>query len=351
VHNTAQAESKEHTNALGQSVISFARPLGVSGLDWVTVAEMPVAEASRQTTDFQKLMMLALALTTALTTMGAMVLSGLFVRPIRALTNLMQRVADGEEEVALTLDRQDEVGELAQSAQRMTDGFKARLADAETDRAGTEQLLNRFLPDGTVRTVTSRKGITGSDPLDDIVTVISHATFVMARLEGLDAVLASLQPEQAERAFDDLVQIIDVAADKHGVEKVRTAGSSYFAIAGLSTPQIDHGQRGIAFAIELRDLTERFARDNKVALSVRVGVDTGDAVSGVIGKQKLEYEVWGPPVVRSNALCRTAASGEIRVSEELAVVLRESFKFDTARDGVDGGMILQSPVTPANQRA
>jgi class 3 adenylate cyclase len=331
-------DSVVRINALGTSVTSYAAPLKIPGLDWITVAEVSTAEANRQTVDFQKLMMIALAITTAITTIGAMLLSGLLTRPVRALTERLGAVASGDLETPVVMSRGDEVGDLSRSAQQVVDGFRYRLAEVAQQQESTAALLNRFLPDGIVRLITSRSGedVDGQDKLDDISEVVPNATFVFGRFFGFETLFDELSPEQVVQTLDQFVQVIDVAADKHGVEKIRTAGDTYFAVCGLSTPHLDHRQRGLAFAKELHAIAEKFGRDADGDLQVKIGIASGSAISGVVGREKLAFDVWGKPVSESEMLNDVAALGEIRVTKEFAESLKDAARFlaDPSKPGM-----------------
>jgi class 3 adenylate cyclase len=331
-------DSVVRTNALGTSVTSYAAPLKIPGLDWVTVAEVSTQEANRQTVDFQKLMMIALAITTAITTIGAMMLSGLLTRPVRALTEKLSAVAAGDLETPVAMPRGDEIGDLSRSAQQVVDGFRYRLAEVAQQHESTAALLNRFLPDGIVRLITSRSGeeVDGQDKLDDISEVVPNATFVFGRFFGFDTLFDKLSPEQVVKTLDQFVQVIDVAADKHGVEKIRTAGDTYFAVCGLSTPHLDHRQRGLAFSKELHAIAEKFGRDADGDLQVKIGVASGSAISGVVGREKLAFDVWGKPVSESEMLNDVADLGEIRVTREFAESLKDAARFvaDPSKPGM-----------------
>jgi class 3 adenylate cyclase len=337
-------------NALGTSVTSYAAPLKIPGLDWITVAEVSTQEANRQTVDFQKLMMIALAITTAITTIGAMVLSGLLTRPMRALTERLSAVAGGDLEAPVVMPRSDELGDLSRSAQQVVDGFRYRLAEVAQEHESTATLLNRFLPDGIVRLITARSDKEGNDRLDNISEVVPNATFILGKFSGFETLFESQSPEQTVKALDQLVQVIDVAADKNGVEKVRTAGDSYFAVCGLSTPHLDHRQRGLAFAKDLHAIAEKFGRDSGGDLKVKIGVAAGSAISGVIGREKLAFDIWGKPVSECETLSSLAAPGDIRVSKEFAESLKETARFvaDSSADGMrlDLGEAAASPALP-----
>ncbi len=327
----------------GRDARSVVTPLNIEGLDWNVVAEIPLAEANKPVVDFQRLMMLALALTVAATTIGAMMLSGWIVRPLRALAGRLSAAAQGDLDTQIKLPHADEIGDVSASGQLLVDNFRGRLSEAEEARKSTHDLLSRFLPDGIVRLITSRYKVgSDEDDLSDVSEVVPNATFVVGKLSGYEGMLASLPPADAVRALDQLVQVVDVAADKLGVEKVRTAGDTYFAVSGLSTPHIDHRQRGLAFALDLHGIVERFRRDNDVNLQIKIGIASGSAVSGVIGRQKLAFDIWGQPVGECEFLSAIAAPGEIRVTQEFAEKMKDTHAFVPSADPDKPGFLLAS---------
>jgi class 3 adenylate cyclase/HAMP domain-containing protein len=343
-------DSFKRKTALGVDVRSFALPLKIDGMDWVTVVEMPITESVKPLRDFQRVMFIALAITTALTTIGAMLLSGALSRATRELTRRLQHAAGGDLVAPIALPGTDEVGEASRAAQSLADNLRTRIEDVERDRETSKNLLGRFLPTGIVRLITSRKSESGEDPLDNVIETIPNATYIMASPVGIDEIFSNQPPELATKKLDQLVEVIDVAAEKYGVEKVRFVSGTYFAIVGLSAPQIDHRQRGLSFANELLEIIERFNRDNNLSLSIKTGISSGSAVSALIGRHQLAFDVWGKPVDLCEALNTAAKPGEIRVAPEFAEAMKADANFQPPADrGL--GLVLASTNATASYTA
>ncbi len=329
-------------NALGTLVRSHTLPLKIGGLDWITVAEMSVEEANQPAAAFQRVMMLVLAITITITTIVAMILSGLLAQPLKLLTERFAKIAAGDSGTTVALPQRDEIGELSRSAQAAVDMYRLRLSDVEKGRQGIESLLNRFLPDGVVRLILLRSKVAGQaeSALDSVSETIPDATFVVGQLSGYEDILARFPAQDVVSRLNELVQIIDVAADNHGVEKVRMAGDTYFGVAGLSTPHLDHHQRGLAFARELRAIIETFGRDYGLKTSARIGIASGSAISGTIGRNKLAFDVWGQAVSAAEVLSSAAAPGEIRVTPDFAAAIKDAESFTQPASAAGHGLVF-----------
>ena len=83
--------------------------------------------------------------------------------------------------------------------------------------------------------------------------------------------------------LSEIVAAFDEAAEQHGVEKVRTIGSSYLAASGLSVDRPDHTARMVDFAREIVRIVKRFNTERQAALSIEIGINTGPVVGGLVG--------------------------------------------------------------------
>ena len=96
--------------------------------------------------------------------------------------------------------------------------------------------------------------------------------------------------------LSDVVAACDEAAEQHGVEKVRTIGSSYLAVSGLSVERPDHTARMVDFAREVVRIVRRFNAERGVHLVAEIGINAGPVVGGLVGRRKFIYDLWGDTV-------------------------------------------------------
>jgi adenylate cyclase len=113
-------------------------------------------------------------------------------------------------------------------------------------------------------------------------------------------------PDRLVALLDDFFTRLDRAATESGMEKVKTVGDAYMAVAGAPEVRDDHARRGLAFARAALDEAATWRRAHDLTLQVRVGVASGPAVGGVIGQQRMLFDLWGATV---NTAARMESSG------------------------------------------
>ena len=96
--------------------------------------------------------------------------------------------------------------------------------------------------------------------------------------------------------LDHIVTEFDRLAAAHGVEKIKTIGDGYLAVAGVSREQPDHLTRLARMALLLPELVERLSAAHGVDLRIRAGIASGPLMAGIIGSDKFSYDVWGETV-------------------------------------------------------
>jgi adenylate cyclase len=125
-------------------------------------------------------------------------------------------------------------------------------------------------------------------------------------------------------AFDDLVTA-------HGLEKIKTIGDGYLAAAGIPTPRPDHAEAAARLALAMHEALSELPTAS--GLDLRVGIDSGPVVAGVIGRTKFGYDLWGDTVNTASRMESHAPPGAIQVTERTYRQLEESFTFER-RTGV-----------------
>jgi class 3 adenylate cyclase len=121
-------------------------------------------------------------------------------------------------------------------------------------------------------------------------------------------------------AFDEL-------ADRHGVEKIKTIGDAYMVVAGLPVPRPDHQEAIAEMALDICDEVDRFRDETGTQLAVRVGVNSGPVVAGVIGQRKFSYDVWGDTVNIASRMEAHGIADRIQVTPNLYTQLRDRYEF------------------------
>ena len=135
-------------------------------------------------------------------------------------------------------------------------------------------------------------------------------------------------PERVVQVLDDLFTAFDRLAERHGLEKIKTIGDAYMAVGGLPEPRPDHAQAVAEMAMAVREETARHRDPSGQPLALRIGIDTGPVVAGVIGTTKFSYDLWGDTVNTASRMESQGVVGCIQVTERTYRRLRDGYRFE-----------------------
>jgi class 3 adenylate cyclase len=276
------------TDYRGTSVLSSYAPIDVEGHRWAIVAEMDSAEAFGPIAGYARRLLAYGAGIVLATALLATVLASLLVRPLHRLAEGARRIGAGETDVKVEVRSRDEFAELARAFNEMSLSLKVKNHLLEEKARENEELLLNILP--TTAAARRKDGETAiSDSFADV-------TVLYADIVGFEELSAGMPADKAVSLLNDLIVAFDEAAERSGVEKVKTIGSSYLAVCGLSVHRPDHTNRVVEFARDLQRLVRRFNQERATALTVRIGINAGPVVGGVVGRSKFIYDLWGDTV-------------------------------------------------------
>jgi class 3 adenylate cyclase len=306
----------------GVPVLSSFAPLRVRDLDWAVLSEIDLDEAYAPIRRLTREVVLSTVLILLAVTVVVMGLASSFVRPVHELIARARRVGSGEIEVAIESSSEDEFGELAASFRQVLEGMRSEARRAAEANRENEDLLQSILPAPVARRLKAGE--------QHIADTHSSVTVLFSDLEGFTALTRALPARQAVALLDAVVSAFDEAAERHGVEKIKTVGDGYMAACGLSTPRLDHARRAVEFALEMARIVERLSREHGRELALRVGLASGPVVAGIIGRNKFLYDVWGETVNRASRARSAAGRGELCVTPEVHEKLHDLYPFERA---------------------
>ncbi len=205
-------------------------------------------------------------------------------------------------------------------------GYERRRLLAEA-RARSDALLRNALPASIAARL--REGREGVAERYDAVTV------VLADIVGFTPLCDGADPAEIGALLDRLYGRFDELCAAHGVEKIKTLGDGWLAASGVPAPRPDHEEAAARLALALREATAASGP------SLRIGLHTGPAVAGVVGRARFAYDLWGDAVDGAVAMERASRPGGIRVARGLAERL-QARGFDVALDD-GGGWLLAEP--------
>ena len=146
---------------------------------------------------------------------------------------------------------------------------------------------------------------------------------------GFTAVTHALPPEQVVDYLDELVRAFDTLSEQHGVEKIKTIGDCYMAVCGLPRPCSDHAERMARMALRMVEATRKYGEEKGINLQLRIGINSGPVVAGVIGATKFIYDLWGDTVNLASRMESTGVPGQIQVTRAVYERLKQSYEFES----------------------
>jgi adenylate cyclase len=192
------------------------------------------------------------------------------------------------------------------------------LRDLEAEQKRSEQLLLNVLPQRII------------DRLEAGETRIAdrheNATVLFSDFVGFTAISAALPPAVLIEELNALFRAFDAICDANGVEKIKTVGDAYLAVGGLEGSALDGAVAVVNAALGMLDAVEQ-RRDGAAEWRIRIGINAGPIVAGIVGASKFAYDVWGDTVNVASRLESTSEPGRIHVSAELADRLAAEFEF------------------------
>ena len=142
-----------------------------------------------------------------------------------------------------------------------------------------------------------------------------ETTVIFADLVGFTPWAQRTDPARVVAVLDDLFSRFDALAMADGVEKIKTIGDAYMAVAGAPEPRADHAAAAIGLARAIVEATERWRVANDLELQVRIGLASGPAVGGIIGQRRILFDLWGDTVNTAARMESAGVPGRIQVAE------------------------------------
>jgi len=194
-------------------------------------------------------------------------------------------------------------------------------AELENQYARSEALVSAIMPP----TVAERLKSGAEHRIADRIGTLS---VLFADLVGFTSAAHELPPEQVVDYLDTLVRTFDTLAEQHGVEKIKTIGDCYMAIAGRDGPATDGARALGSFALAMMEAMGSSPALRERRLGLRVGIHCGPATAGVIGDTRFAFDVWGDAVNTASRMESHSLPGRIQVSEAFRGVVGDVFLFE-----------------------
>ena len=192
----------------------------------------------------------------------------------------------------------------------------------------SERLLRNVLPQSIEERLKGRPEIMVDNFTEIIVDSFDEVTVLFADIVEFTKFSESVSPETLVDVLNDIFTRFDGIADNRGLEKIKTIGDAYMVAAGLPVPVEDHAERVAHMALDMLDAIDHFNEHSQYKLKVRIGIDTGKAVAGVIGRRKFLYDLWGDVVNTASRMESHGIAGRIQITDSTRQRLSEPFMIE-----------------------
>lgn len=190
----------------------------------------------------------------------------------------------------------------------------------EKEKNRSDELLLNILPEETAKELKNYGKVTSSR--------FESVTVMFTDFKDFTRYSDNVSPEILVESVDYYFSKFDEIMDKYNLEKIKTVGDSYMCAGGLPFPTTDHAFKTVMAGIEIAEFVEN-ARDHGAAkmipFEVRIGINTGPVVAGVVGKKKFAYDIWGDTVNIASRMESNSEPGCINISENTYQLIKDHF--------------------------
>jgi len=312
------------TDYTGNREMEAYAPLNVpnSDLHWSILVTRDDSAAFARLGRFSKTLVVGVSAMIFTVCVAAMLLAQVLLRPVRRLQAGTQKISSGDYEVSIPVTSHDEIGDLSAAFNEMSRNLAIKEELLAEQRRENDRLLLALMPESVVQRY--REG------QETISQKHQDVAIIFADIVGLDEMSNEMSGDELVGIVDDLFRQFDSAAEALGVERIRTFHNGYLASCGVVTPRLDSIHRSVEFALEMRQIISRFNGQTGHELRLRVGINTGNVVSGLVGRSSLVYDMWGAAVSLAYQMNSGAPQAGVYVSAEVYQALQDVRQFTPA---------------------
>lgn len=190
----------------------------------------------------------------------------------------------------------------------------------QQEKEASEKLLANMLPPFIAKRLKENDSVIADNHND--------ASVLFADLVGFTALSTKYPARELVGILNHVFSRFDLLTEQNELEKIKTIGDGYMVAGGLTKNKVDHLTRMANLAIEMIDFLETDAEVKALDLQIRIGINSGSVIAGVIGINKFTYDLWGDTVNVASRMESQGVNGKINVSEVVKLRLENSFEFE-----------------------
>ncbi len=236
-----------------------------------------------------------------------------------------RKLTESQQKTLLALSRQAvalmQLRLAKEDAEKSSEAKSKLLTQLRAEQERSERLLLSLFP----KTIADR--LKGESPAC-IADEHAAATILVAEVLDFWLVAGSLPPWRFIALLNQVFSLFDQLADAHGVQKIKTIGNSYIAVAGVPEARSDHAKAVAEMALSMQREIVGLQASSTAPFSLRIGVHSGPVVAGVVGTRRLAYDLWGPTVNLANQMELCGVAGAIQVTSATHELLEDNYLFE-----------------------
>jgi guanylate cyclase len=187
----------------------------------------------------------------------------------------------------------------------------------QREHARSEALLLNILPGPVAQRLKAGEAV--------IADGYSEVTILFADIVDFTKLAARTKPQELVNLLNKVFSAFDRLTRRHGLEKIKTIGDAYMVVGGLPVPQTDHATAIAEMALEMHAETARLEQELGEPLGLRIGIDSGPVVAGVIGEQKFAYDLWGDAVNTASRMESQGVADHTQLTESAYQRVKENY--------------------------
>lgn len=252
------------------------------------------------------------------------------VRSYRLQRHLMaqaQRAMTASQPSALLMSLQRTLRRQTQALQTQNEQLQQEVLEREEaeealrwEQQKSEKLLLNILPKAVVEELKQLQG--------SLAERFEEVTILFADIVNFTPLAAQITPLELVNWLNQIFSEFDRLVTQFQLEKIKTIGDAYMVVGGLPLTRPDHAEAVMEMAIAMQSAIARFSRHDGQPLQIRIGINTGTVVAGVIGIRKFSYDLWGDAVNIASRMEAQGAPGKIQITEATYQRLRHRYAFE-----------------------
>jgi class 3 adenylate cyclase len=195
-----------------------------------------------------------------------------------------------------------------------------RTFELQKEKQKTENLLLNILPHEVAEEL-KENGSSEAKYYDEVSVLFTDFVNFTQSSEKMGAEKMLVELNECFTAFDMIME-------KHGLEKIKTIGDAYLAVCGLPIKNEDHALQTVLVALDIIDFIEERKKTNPDVLDIRIGINSGSLIAGIVGVKKFAYDIWGDTVNTAARMEQNSEKGRINISESTYQLVKNDFNFE-----------------------